>query len=208
MLQTRNLSFAYAGGALLRFPDLDCAAGEQWLLLGSSGSGKTTMLHLLAGLRKPKQGEVRIGKTVLTKLTGKALDQFRGQRIGLVFQQPHFLRALTVGENLALARQMAGLPADPAAIRQKLERLNIGSKLHAYPHELSVGERQRAAVARALINEPSILLADEPTSALDDENATQVIALLREQATQAGATLLIVTHDTRLKTVFDQQIEL
>jgi putative ABC transport system ATP-binding protein len=208
MLQTRNLTFAFPGGSPLQFPDLQCGAGEQWLLLGNSGSGKTTLLHLIAGLRRPKSGEVQIGDTVLQQLSGKALDQFRGQRIGLVFQRPHFLRALTVGENLSLARRMAGLPPAPEAIRQILERLAIPHKLSAYPHALSVGERQRAAVARALVNEPDILLADEPTSALDDENAHQVITLLREQAEKAGATLLIVTHDNRLKSVFDQQIEL
>ncbi len=192
----------------MRFPDLDCSSAEQWLLLGNSGSGKTTLLHLLAGLRSPQAGDIQIGDTLLNKLRGKALDHFRGQHIGLVFQQPHFLRALSIEENLALARHTAGLSTNATIIHDILKRLSIAHKRHAYPHELSVGERQRAAVARALINNPTILLADEPTSALDDENATKVIMLLRAQALQTGATLLIVTHDNRLKSEFDQQISL
>lgn len=210
MLSTHNVSFAFdsAGGTSLKFPDIICQRGEHWLLLGQSGSGKTTLLHLLAGLRTPLSGEIKVNETVLHQLSGAKLDKFRGREIGLIFQQSHFLRALTVGENLALARQLVGLPADSKKINALLEQLNIGHKLKALPSELSVGEQQRVAIARALVNNPTVILADEPTSALDDKNTEQVVALLKAQAQAANATLLVVTHDNRLKNIFDQQIEL
>ena len=210
MLVTKNVGFSYPSGDTppLSFPDINCATGEQWLLLGQSGSGKTTLLHLLAGLRTPNQGEIRINDTIINQLSTRQLDHFRGQHIGVIFQQPHFVRSLNVSDNLALARKLAGLPPDSTFSHTLLERLNIGHKLYAHTQELSVGEQQRVAIARALINKPTLILADEPSSALDDHNTTQVVDLLRQQAQLAGATLLVVTHDNRLKTIFDQQIAL
>lgn len=149
-----------------------------------------------------------VNDTVLNQLSGAKLDQFRGREIGVIFQQSHFLKALTVGENLAMARQLVALPADDNKIKALLEQLNIGHKFNALPSELSVGEQQRVAIARALVNDPTVILADEPTSALDDKNTEQVVALLKAQAQAANATLLVVTHDNRLKNIFDQQIEL
>ncbi|MCB0707763.1 MAG: ABC transporter ATP-binding protein [Saprospiraceae bacterium] len=208
MLQARQLTYAYTGGTAITFPDLNCEKGEQWLLLGQSGSGKTTLLHLLAGLRTPTSGMIQIGETPITKLAPSRLDRFRGQNIGIIFQQSHFVRALTVGENLALARTLAGLPPNPSLISDLLKQLNILHKLDARPNALSVGEQQRVAIARALVNEPLIIFADEPTSALDDENADKVINLLKESVNAAGATLLIVTHDQRLKDQFVKKVEL
>ena len=210
MLSTNNLSFAFGSSSStpLQFPDFTCQSGEHWLLLGQSGSGKTTLLHLLAGLRSPLTGTVSINGTAINELKGTALDQFRGREIGIVFQQAHFVRALTVRENLALARKLAGLAPAPEKISELLERLNIAHKQDSLPSALSVGEQQRAAIARALVNEPSLILADEPTSALDDENTEQVVDLLKSQAKAANATLLIVTHDNRLKSIFEQRIEL
>ena len=210
MLSTNNLSFAFNGSTskTLQFPDFTCPTGEHWLLIGQSGSGKTTLLHLLAGLRTPLSGIVSINGTAINELSGEARDRFRGQEIGIVFQSSHFVRALTVGENLALSRQLAGLPPAPDKITSLLEQLNIADKQHDLPQELSVGEQQRAAIARALVNEPSLILADEPTSALDDANTEQVIDLLQTQAKAANATLVIVTHDNRLKSIFEQRIEL
>lgn len=208
MLKTRGLKFNYSENTDLTFPDITCEAGEHWLLLGQSGSGKTTLLHLLAGLRTPKAGSVNIDDTNIYELTSAQLDQFRGKHIGVVFQQSHFVRSLTVLENLALAQRLAGLAVDYARIGSILDTLNVAHKLQNKPEELSVGEQQRVAIARALINQPSIILADEPTSALDDTNTGQVLKLLREQATAVNAILLIVTHDNRLKTKFDKQIQL
>jgi len=206
MLQTTGLAYSYNGSERLRFPDIHCQAGEHWLLLGQSGSGKTTLLHLLGGLRSPKEGHIQIGDTEVNRLPKSSLDRFRGQNIGIIFQEPHFVRSLTVKENLALARQLAGLKPDYRRIEELLDHLNVGHKLNASTRQLSVGEKQRVAIARAIVNNPKVILADEPTSALDDVNTTQVIQLLKEQADEVNAVLLIVTHDNRLKEQFDKQI--
>ncbi len=206
MLETQNLKFNYTANDYLEFPDISCNAGEHWLLLGQSGSGKTTLLHLLAGLRMPKNGSVILDKTVLNELSASQLDRFRGKHIGIVFQQSHFVRSLTVLDNLALAQRLAGSKVNLDRIHSILKQLNIAHKLNSKPEKLSVGEQQRVAIARALINQPSVILADEPTSALDDVNTDKVIQLLKEQAAAVDAILLIVTHDNRLKTKFDKQI--
>lgn len=208
MLQASNLTFRYSGGTALTFPDLSCAAGETHLLLGDSGSGKTTMLQLLSGLRRPATGRVVIRDTDITSLSGRDLDQFRGQHVGLVFQTAHFLRALSVRENLAVAMQLAGNTVDHQRIESLLEQLDLGEKLAVRPGNLSVGQQQRVAIARAVVNQPSVILADEPTSALDDRNTRQVLGLLQEQATSVGAALLIVTHDNRLTEVIPRHTRL
>ncbi len=206
MLQTENLKFSYTGASALSFPNINCQKGEQWLLLGQSGSGKTTLLHLLGGLLSPTEGIVKVGDTILKKLSTAELDKFRGKHIGIIFQKAHFVRALSVEENLKLAQQLAGLSVNTNRIKELLDRLNVGHKLHAKTNELSQGEQQRVAIARALVNQPTIILADEPTSALDDTNCEEVIQLLEEQAAAVNATLLVVTHDGRLKERFEKQI--
>lgn len=208
MLQTQSLQFTYDGKKMLDFPDITCKTGERWLLLGQSGSGKTTLLHLLGGLRTPKQGDVIINNTSLKSLSSSALDRFRGKNIGIVFQKAHFVRALTVEQNLLLAQSLAGQPRSKDRIHELLDRLNVAHKLKEKTDALSIGEQQRVAIARALINKPAIILADEPTSALDDKNCDEVIELLELQAQQENATLLIVTHDGRLKEKFNNQITL
>ncbi|MCB0638960.1 MAG: ABC transporter ATP-binding protein [Lewinella sp.] len=208
MLATSGLSYAYGSAEPLHFPDFTCQAGEHWLLLGQSGSGKTTLLQLLAGLRSPRSGSIIVGETEMNKLARHTLDLFRGKHIGVIFQQSHFVRALTVRDNLALAQSLAGLKPNNERIEELLGHLNLSHKLHAHPSRLSVGEQQRVAIARAIINRPDVILADEPTSALDDRNTEQVLRLLREQAAAVNAVLLIVTHDNRLKQSFDQQIHL
>ena len=206
MLETQNLRFSYDGSRELLFPDIQCGKGEQWLLLGQSGSGKTTFLHLLGGLLSPKNGSITVGETDIAAMKNTALDKFRGQNIGIIFQTAHFVKSLTVEENLLLAQQLAGVKMDKTLISHFLNKLNIAHKLKSKPDELSVGEAQRVAIARALINAPSVILADEPTSALDDQNTEEVIQLLESTAAEVGATLLIVTHDARLKSYFKNQI--
>ena len=206
MLKTSNLEYYYKKGNVLRFPDIQCQKGEHWLLLGQSGSGKTTLLHLLGGLMSPSKGAIYINEQPIHNLSTSSLDQFRGKNIGIVFQKPHFIKSLTVKENLALAQSLAGEKVNKNRISEILERLNLGHKLNAYPDALSQGEAQRVAIARALINSPAIILADEPTSALDDDNCWEVIKLLEQQAQAVNATLLIVTHDGRLKEKFDKKI--
>ncbi len=208
MLQTHNLQYSYDGKAALHFPDIRCEKGEQWLLLGRSGSGKTTLLHLLGGLLTAKEGMVKVADTNLSALSTAQLDKFRGRHIGIIFQKSHFVKALTVEENLMLAQTLAGEPINRARIAELLHQLNVGHKLRSKPDRLSQGEQQRIAIARAVVNQPDVILADEPTSALDDVNCEEVIKLLEREAEAVGATLLVVTHDGRLKEKFEKQIVL
>ncbi|MFT4567630.1 MAG: ABC-type lipoprotein export system ATPase subunit [Saprospiraceae bacterium] len=208
MLSTRNLSFQFTGQAALSFPDIDIVEGSHSLIIGPSGCGKTTLLHLLAGLRSPSTGKVTIDKTDLTTLSSGALDQFRGKHIGIVFQTPHFVNALNVYDNIILAPQLSGKKLDRQRVLTILDRLGIREKENKLTEELSIGEQQRVAIARALINQPKIIFADEPTSALDDNNTKAVVDLLIEQATASNATLIVVTHDNRLKDLFSNRIEL
>ena len=208
MLQTADLQFSYDNQPALQFPDIQCGKGEHWLLLGQSGRGKTTLLHLLGGLLTPQEGHVEVGGTALGTLSSARRDRFRGQHIGIIFQKAHFVKSLTVEENLMLAQKLAGMKISKERIVQLLEQLNVGHKLRARPDRLSQGEQQRVAIARALVNQPDVILADEPTSALDDVNCTEVINLLERESNAVGATLLVVTHDGRLKERFGKQIKL
>lgn len=208
MLRTNNLTFQYPKSKAIFYPDILCEAGDSLLILGESGVGKSTLLHLLAGLMKPTAGEVFIAEENITALGGKALDQFRGNNIGIIFQKPHFIASLTVSENLAFTRKLAGLPADKKRISALLDRLAIPHKAKKKTDELSQGEMQRLSIARALVSEPTLILADEPTSALDDENCQRVIDLLKEQAKQDQASLVIVTHDHRISSAFEKKIQL
>ncbi len=206
MLKTQHLTFSYTSEVTFQFPDIYCDTQSPFLILGESGKGKTTLLHLLAGLLRPVSGNVYIGGTDISKLSTSELDQFRGRNIGLIFQEAHFAAALTVKENLLLAQYLAGEKQDSHRVENILSRLNLVEKLHQKTYRLSTGQQQRVAIARALINKPQVILADEPTSSLDDTNCQHVVDLLEEQAATAGATLVIVTHDHRLKSRFEHQL--
>jgi len=208
MLSTKNLSYSYNNSNWINFPDLECKADQRYLIIGQSGTGKTTFLHLLAGLLKPKKGSVLINDADLSRMSGPSLDKFRGDNIGIIFQQTHFMDALNVEENLMIAQKLAGHAVNKAEITQILDKLNIAHKQTSKTKNLSQGEKQRVAIARALINKPVVILADEPTSALDDKNCLEVVDLLERTADDANATLLIVTHDNRLMEHFPNQIKL
>lgn len=209
MLSTKNLQFSYTpNNEGFSFPAIQCEKGSHWLILGQSGCGKTTLLHLIAGLLRPKGGEVNIAATDISKLSDAALDKFRGQNIGIIFQQSHLIKSLTVEENLLAAQYLAANKQDKSKIHAILERLNLGHKFKSKTNQLSIGEQQRVAIARALVNDPLLILADEPTSSLDDVNCVEVVNLLLEQSKTTGATLIIVTHDGRLKEMFENRIEL
>jgi ABC-type lipoprotein export system ATPase subunit len=208
IIQTSNLQYTFSKGPRLIFPPIQAEENSELLILGSSGTGKTTLLHLLAGLRKPTEGEVEVNGIRLSSLSGAALDRFRGSNIGVVFQTSHFVQSLTAMENILLAPYFSGNKVSKSDAEKMLDRLNILSKKNKKTSTLSVGEQQRVAIARALLNNPSLILADEPTSALDDENAKEVLNLLREQTHALKAALLIVTHDNRLKDEVRQRIEL
>lgn len=208
MMHSSQLSYAYDGEQPISFPDIAIHPGEHTLILGNSGCGKTTLLHLLAGLRKPTSGRISIIDQLITDMPSEEMDKFRGRNIGMIFQVPHFIQALTVVENLNLAQSLAGLKIDNRKCLELLKRLNLEGKENKKPHQLSVGEQQRVAIIRSLINEPKIIFADEPTSALDDANTEQVIELLKKEADYFNATLIVVTHDQRLKDNFKNKIEL
>ncbi len=206
MVQTSSLSYAYKSGPKLDFPDITLNASESCLVLGQSGVGKTTFLHLLAGLMTPTSGKVIIGDTDITKLRGDKLDTFRGKSIGIIFQKNHFVNALSVMENLTLAQKLAGNPVDKRFAQSLLDQLNIGEYGNKATNQLSEGEKQRVSIARALVNKPILILADEPSSALDDDNCNDVISLLNESSQKINASLIIVTHDNRLKSTIDKQV--
>jgi putative ABC transport system ATP-binding protein len=187
---------------VVRIDRLNIAQGEHTLLLGPSGSGKTTLLNVLSGLALPLKGTVRIDGVSIGTHTAAQRDKFRGQKIGLVMQRLHLISALNVENNLLLAQRLAGLPHDSKRIIEVLTALQIEDKAHKFPRSLSQGEAQRVAIARAVLNRPKIVLADEPTSALDDANCHAAIDLLFAQAREHGATLIVATHDARIKRHF------
>lgn len=178
------------------------------MLLGQSGSGKTTLLHLLGGLLKLQHGSIIVNGTGITQLSESALDRFRGQHYGFIFQRNHLISALTVEKNLLLAPFLAGLKQDHSRVEEVLTQLGIADKKQAAIRELSLGEAQRVAIARAILNKPSVILADEPTSSLDDKNCDRVSDLLLSVADQNRATLIIATHDQRLKDKVKNLIQL
>lgn len=183
--------------------DLSCPAGSTLLVTGSSGTGKSTLLNLVAGLYPPDEGSVRVGDLRLERLGETARDRFRAEQIGYVFQTFNLLSPLSALENLHVTAALAGRggAASRAAARQVLVELGLEEHLDKRPYELSVGQRQRVAVGRALLGRPAVLLADEPTANLDRRAAEQVVeamARLRER----GTTLLVATHDSAVREAF------
>jgi putative ABC transport system ATP-binding protein len=200
IIQIRDVSKKYdEGPPALAGLNLEVRAGEALAVLGPSGSGKSTLLNLIAGLDKPSEGSVTVDGLRIDELTETALAKYRRERIGMVFQFFNLLDDLTVADNVLLPAQLAGMPRGEASIRaaELLEYLGIARHARAFPGRLSGGERQRVAVARALMNRPSLLLADEPTGALDSASAAEVRELLTG-LNENGQTILLVTHDTAL----------
>ena len=207
MIKTESLKFSYDGEKYFDFPDINLVSGEDLLIIGNSGIGKTTLLHLLAGILKPESGSINISGTDISKFSDTELDKFRGDNIGIVFQKPHFISSLTINENLKLAQYLSNSKTSGDA-KKILESLNIKDKYQQKPNQLSEGEKQRASIALALINSPSLILADEPTSSLDDFNCDNVIKLLKKQAKDHKAQLIVITHDARLKKHFKNNLSL
>src|SRR5690606_1463159 len=178
VIRLNGISYRYPQGESLKFADIEVARGQHTLILGDSGSGKTTLLHILSGLLKPETGTVQIDGQPLYDLPARKLDEFRGQRIGLNFQEAHLVKSLTIKENLQIAQGFAGAKVNHHRIEEVLALLNLEHKGDSYPGKLSRGQMQRAAIARAVINRPAILVADEPTASLDDRNTERVLHLL------------------------------
>ncbi len=208
MVKTQQLTFRYPNGTKLQFPDMELHGGDHALILGESGVGKTTLLQLISGLRQPTSGKIEVKSTDLTTLSKGRLDTLRGRQIGIVFQTPHFIQSVSAIKNVLAAAWLAGKKQKTERAQNLLDKLGIGDKADKLPQQLSQGEQQRLSIARALYNKPSLILADEPTSALDDSSAADVVALLKQEAQDINAVLLIITHDNRLKPHFDQTITL
>ena len=199
MLAVNHLHHSYGAQTVLAIDAWQAAQGEHWLVLGPSGSGKTTLLHALAGILRPAAGSIVVAEQELAALSPSALDHFRGRHIGIVLQRLHLIPSLSVMENLLLAQYLSGMPQDRRRAEEVLASLDLAEKVNAKPHQLSFGQAQRVAVARAVVNRPRLLLADEPTSNLDDARCLQVLELLQTQARACNATLVIATHDQRIK---------
>lgn len=208
MIATKNISFSYGDENQFQFPDIVCNASESLLITGNSGVGKTTLLHLLGGLLRPVSGEINLDGVAIHSFSEKKLDAFRGKNIGIVLQQNHFVEALSVLENVMLASWLATGKKDKDQAKSLLEHLHLEKHWDKLPTQLSVGQQQRVSIARALINNPKVLLADEPTSSLDDANTLKVANLLEDLAKEYKTALIIVTHDSRLKERFSNQISL
>ena len=208
MISIGGLTYSYNNQKRISFNDFTIQQGGHWLLLGESGSGKTTLLHLLGGLLKSLHGKITVKGTDITQLSESALDRFRGQHIGFIFQKNHLISALSVKNNLLMAPVLAGMKQDENRVDEVLGQLALIEKKDSFIKTLSQGQAQRVAIARAVLNKPSVIFADEPTSALDDRNCERVIDLLLEASTQNNATLVVATHDQRLKSKIKNQIQL
>ena len=191
MFSLKAVRHRYGAREVLRLERFEASQGEKWLVLGPSGSGKSTLLHILAGLLRPTEGSVEVARP-----------------IGIVPQKLHLIPSLDVEQNLLLAQYLAGAKQEPARAAQVLAGVALADRAHARPHQLSHGQAQRVAVARAVMNRPRLLIADEPTSNLDDAHCAAALDMLEAQATECGATLVVATHDARAKPRFEHRLEL
>ena len=199
MFELVGVLHRYGAVTAVEVPEWRAGAGEAWLLAGQSGSGKSTLLHILAGLTTPTVGTVIVNGTDVVSLSEGARDRWRGRTVGLVPQRLHLVGALDVRDNLRLAYTLAGLPVDEVRVTALLEAVGVIELSGRYPSQLSQGQAQRVAIARAVVNRPALVLADEPTANLDDVHAAQALELLRGQAIEAGATLVVASHDARVR---------
>jgi ABC-type lipoprotein export system ATPase subunit len=208
MLHVLNLAHRYATATVLQIADWRMDRGGRCLIAGPSGSGKTTLLAILAGLLRPAQGTVTIGGKEISAMSESALDAWRGRTVGYVPQRLHLVDSLSVLDNVLLAQYLGGNRVDRRLANALLRALEIDGLSHRFPHQLSQGQAQRVAVARAVVNEPALLLADEPTAALDDVHAKQAISLLTRRADAAGASLIVASHDARIRSGFKHVLTL
>jgi putative ABC transport system ATP-binding protein len=185
---------------------LSVSPGEVILIMGPSGSGKSTLLSMLGGLLKPSSGTIRIGESELTHLSERELPSVRLRHLGFIFQDFNLLSALSSLDNVVVVGQLAGYARQEARQRAKalLEQLGLGHRLGFLPEKLSGGEKQRVAIARALVNKPDIILADEPTANLDSRHGRETMRLLRRLAKEENRSVIIVSHDQRIKEIADR----
>jgi putative ABC transport system ATP-binding protein len=188
---------------IVNVPAFQLGAGEQLALRGESGSGKTTFLNLIAGILAADAGRVMLEGTEMTALSESRRDRLRAEKIGYIFQTFNLLQGYTVLENVVLGMSFSPHGVNRAHAREVLERVGLGTRLNHFPRQLSTGQQQRVAVARALVNRPRLVLADEPTGNLDRRNARDALILIREVCREAGAALLLVSHDEEVLAQFE-----
>ncbi len=207
LLKDVKKSFSEPGGGrlpILDVPNFTVGEGEQLALVGQSGCGKTTLLHIIAGITRPDSGQVQIGTRDIARLPEVARDHFRAENIGYVFQTFNLLPGFSALENVLLGMSFAGGRADRNRARQLLERVGLGHRASHKPAMLSVGEQQRVSVARALANRPKLLLADEPTASVDAKHQQQILELLRDTCREQKVALLVVTHSQEVARQFER----
>ncbi len=210
MLSARNIEKHYGALHVLKNVDINIGKGEIVSIVGSSGAGKSTLLHILGTLDKPDKGEVKLYDQRVDKLTGKALSKFRNKHIGFIFQFHHLLPEFTAMENVCIPGWIAGNKKRETETRaiELLNTLGLGQRLENKPNQLSGGEQQRVAVARALINNPAIIMADEPTGNLDSTNAKELHQLFIDLRNKYQQTFLIVTHNEELARMSDRILQM
>ena len=212
MIEIRDMTFSYAGGAFrFRVGSLRIERGEKAAVIGPSGSGKTTLLHLAAGILTPDSGQIEVAGQEISSRSDAGRRDFRISNIGLIFQQFELLEYLTVRENILLPYRVNRSLRLDGEVRASAERLaesvGIAHVLGRHPNRLSQGERQRVAICRALITRPKMIFADEPTGNLDPRTSGTIMDAILRQASAAGATVLMVTHDHSLLERFDRVID-
>lgn len=200
MLDVRDLRKGFTGPdgttlEVVNIPSFSLGAGEERALRGESGCGKTTFLNLVSGILAADSGSVLIDGADMAALPEPKRDRLRAEKLGYIFQTFNLLQGFTVLENVVLGMSFSGSGADPARAKALLERVGLGHRLDHFPRQLSTGQQQRVAVARALANRPALVLADEPTGNLDPKNARESLALIRDACRENGAALLLVSHD-------------
>lgn len=206
LLELNNLQHQWPGQPrpLLHIPHFCLQAGERLFLHGPSGSGKSTLLQIITGLQCPSAGEVTLLGQSLWQLNAAQRDHWRARQLGFISQTLNLLPYLTVEENLQLMLHFAGQQAEPAWLQHLLQSLNLNDQRQQRVSQLSIGQQQRAAIARALVHRPALIIADEPTSALDDDNTAAFMQLLLQECADTGAGLLLVSHDQRLRQYFSR----
>jgi len=203
LINTRQLAYQYANGPQIKFDDLDVPQGGVLVLSGASGSGKSTWLALAAGLLQASSGSITVAGQLVGRLSKTSSDAWRAQSIGFLPQKLHLSAALSVHGNLELAQWAAGQKPDDKSIHQALAALGVQDLSERKPSQLSGGQAQRVALARAVLFQPQVILADEPTASLDDDAASAALTLLLATAERLNTTLVIATHDARVKKHLD-----
>lgn len=205
MLSCKNIYYQIAEKKILTDINFTLKNKENLLILGASGCGKTTLLCILAGLLTPNSGSVKYNNVDLYKLKRAARDQFRGQNLGIIFQNFHLIKSLNIFQNIALSLSLSGKKINKELIFHHLEELGLADKAEQNISSLSIGEKQRVAIIRSFICKPKYIFCDEPTSALDDKNTEKIINLLTKESRETESSLILITHDNRLKSFFKNE---